>query len=415
MTSNQMMQMQGQSEEQATHEGFYRAFLDRFFVSRELIRLRLNFCLPFIEPLKTLADRPEGVDLGCGRGEWLEVLLENGFDAQGVDLDVQMLAACDKKGLRTTCEDAISFLEKLNSHSHLLISGFHIAEHLRFSQLQILVKEALRVLKPGGLLILETLNPENVQVSTLTFYLDPTYHHPIPPELLSFMTVYYGFERTKVVRLQESCELLSSQTARLEQVMSAISPNYAVVAQKSVDRGGAQAFDRAFGFEFGLSARELSRRFDEQSAEREMALARVNVRVDELNVRADEERAELANDLAEERTARAMLERKFEALEARLDSVYNSTSWRVTAPLRFASGSARWFIHGFWAWVTLKPGSRPRRAIQDFVSKSVFARRSTHPVPARVVDERFCERERHIHARLKAALKRHELIVTSDR
>src|SRR5215469_3508512 len=140
----------------ATHDGFYRAFEERFRGSREAIRSRLQIYLPFIEPLKSIDDHPAAVDIGCGRGEWLELVTNNGFDARGVDLDEGMLEACYENGLRATKEDGIAFLEKLPNESQLIVSGFHIAEHLPFAQLQILIQQALRVLKPGGLLILET-------------------------------------------------------------------------------------------------------------------------------------------------------------------------------------------------------------------------------------------------------------------
>jgi SAM-dependent methyltransferase len=348
--------------QQVTREGFYRAFEERFRGSRELIRSRLRIYLPFIEPLKSIDDYLPAVDLGCGRGEWLELLKDSGFDAQGVDLDDGMLAACSANGLRVTKGDAIAFLKELPNESQSVVSGFHIAEHLPFSQLQILVEEALRVLKPAGLLILETPNPENIKVSSLTFYLDPTHHHPLPPELLSFLPEYYGFARIKVVRLQENQELLESQAASLDQVLGGVSPDYAVIGQKAADEAVARLFDSEFDKDFGLGAHVLVRRFDRQLAaqnERAAALeARVDERADALETRVDE-RADALETRVDEQLA--ALAADILIKNAALADIYASTSWRITAPMRLVWRAVRRSVRGSWAWLTLKPGSRPRR------------------------------------------------------
>lgn len=265
----------------AAHESFYRAFEERFRGSRELIRSRLLVYLPFIAPLKTIYKAPRAVDLGCGRGEWLELLGENGFDAQGVDLDDGMLAACHERGLRTARGDAVAFLKRLPGASQAIVSGFHIAEHLPFPALQTLVQEALRVLKPAGLLILETPNPENFNVASLTFYLDPTHRRPLPPDLLSFLPEHYGFARTKVLRLQERPDL-SQSDASLEQVLSGPSPDYAVVAQKRARKtADARLFDEAFNKEFGIGANALVSRFDRRLAEQHQKTAALEARINE--------------------------------------------------------------------------------------------------------------------------------------
>ena len=77
-----------------------------------------------------------------------------------------MLRVCYEMGLAVSNQDALVFLTKAPSASLDIISGFHIAEHLEFSQLVTLVKESLRALRPGGLLILETPNSENINVAT---------------------------------------------------------------------------------------------------------------------------------------------------------------------------------------------------------------------------------------------------------
>lgn len=305
---------------QATDEKFYHAFEERYRGSRQLIGSRVRVYLPFIEPLKSIDGHPQAVDLGCGRGEWLELLTENGFDAQGVDLDAGMLAACYQRGLHVTQGDAISFLKALPNESQSIVSGFHIAEHLPFSELQTLVEQSFRVLKPAGLLILETPNPENIKVSTLTFYIDPTHRNPLPPDYLSFLPEYYGFERVKVVRLQESPELSEQQTVSLDHVLSGVSPDYAVIAQKA---GGAfrRLFDGEFDKDFGLGAPVLIGRFDRQLVEQRERTAALEARVEEeRNARIAFEHGVLARNevLAKEAFAvrEAELARLREALAA---------------------------------------------------------------------------------------------------
>lgn len=316
--SKQASELPAKRSPQVTHDGFYRALEERFRGSRELVTSRLRVYLSFIKPLTSIYDRPAAVDLGCGRGEWLELLTDNGFDARGVDLDVGMLAASYERGLNVTTGDAISFLKDLPNESQSIVSGFHITEHLTFSELQTLVEQALRVLKPAGLLILETPNAENIKVASLGFYLDPTHRHPLHPDLLLFLTKYHGFDRTKLLRLQENPDLLKSRAVSLDQVLGGASPDYAVIAQKAADESTARLFDVEFNKEFGLSADELIRRFDEQ-------LVKQNERVTALEHR----RAALDASLRQE-----------------LDAVYASTSWRITAPLRSASRAINRLLRG---------------------------------------------------------------------
>lgn len=244
-------------------ENFYRAFEDRHRGTRELISQRLMVYLPFITPLLKGDGSRRAADLGCGRGEWLEILIGCGFDANGIDLDDGMLEACRERGLPAQRNDALSYLATLEDNSLAIVSGFHIAEHIPFPDLQTLVAEALRVLIPGGVLILETPNAENIVVGTNGFYLDPTHERPIPHLLLSFLTDHTGFSRSKLLRLQEPDPLKDpDHPVDLLAVLSAVSPDYAIVAQKKAAPERLQAFDEAFDKRFGLALDELAQRYD---------------------------------------------------------------------------------------------------------------------------------------------------------
>lgn len=244
---------------------FYRAFEDRYRGSRELIKSRLRVYLPFVEPLKGIHTQCRAIDLGCGRGEWLELMKEVGIDARGVDLDDGMLAACIERGLSAEQGDVLPFLRGLPDESVAIVSGFHVAEHVPFADLRLLVQESHRVLSPSGLMILETPNPENLAVGTSGFYADPTHDKPIPPNLLSFLPEYYGFARTKVLRLQESDGLRDAAEITLGDVLMGVSPDYAVIAQKDCSSAEESAlFDAPFEKQYGVDLWSLAVRYQLQ-------------------------------------------------------------------------------------------------------------------------------------------------------
>lgn len=281
---------------------FYRAFEDRHRGSRDLVKDRLQVYVQFIYPLKDIYSACESIDLGCGRGEWLELAKDNGFLPHGVDLDEGMLKPCRERGLSVENQDVLNALKSLPDNSQCIVSGFHIVEHIPFDVLKGLIKESLRVLKPAGLLILETPNSENLSVGTSGFYIDPTHQRPIPMYLLAFLPEYEGFSRTKILRLQEPPDLREASDIGLFDVLHGVSPDYAVVAQKTGNKEDLALFDSVFDKEFGLSLEGLSERFDSNLSRRIQAV--------ETMARNAEERAK------------------------HLEHVYQSRSWRITAPLR---------------------------------------------------------------------------------
>ncbi|QTP58886.1 methyltransferase domain-containing protein [Billgrantia antri] len=293
-------------------KGFYKALEDEFRGERDEIKSRLEVYLPFINILKKIHPDAKALDLGCGRGEWLELLRDNGFSVQGVDLDEDMLAACRERGFQVEIADAIDFLSGMNNESASVISAFHVVEHISFDKLQTLVEESLRVLQPGGLLILETPNSENIMVGISSFYLDPTHHRPIPSQLLSFLPDYYGFYRSKILRLQESFELSKNHSPTLSQVLVGSSPDYSVIAQKKSDAEAIAMFDSLFNIEYGISSYTLAAHYDEYIHNKIHHLEN-----EILKIGVDAEKAREAGE------------------ELRL--IYSSRSWRVTAPLRWVA------------------------------------------------------------------------------
>jgi O-antigen chain-terminating methyltransferase len=369
-------------------EDFYRAFEEKYRGSRDMIKSRLKVYLPFIVPLKKIYANTEALDLGCGRGEWLELLGEEGFDAHGVDLDKGMLEACNDKNLSARVCDAVKALKEADSDSLVIVSAFHVVEHVSFEYLQNLVAEALRVLKPGGLLIIETPNPENLVVGTSSFYLDPTHQKPIPPQLLAFVPELEGFARTKILRLQESKDLAGNNTPGLNNVLDGVSPDYAVIAQKKALKKITNRFNKAFSQDYGLSLSFLAERFDNRFNQAEQKAGQAEQKAGQAEQKAGQAeqkagQAEQKAGQAEQKAGQAeqkagQAEQKAgqaeaiarQALDAahraeeQLMAIQNSRSWRITQPLRAGANVARWFKQGTTAWLTFAPQSRPRRTLR---------------------------------------------------
>ncbi len=178
----------------------YIAFEDKFRGSRADIKQRQEYYLPLVK--EVMKDDAEYlIDVGCGRGEWIELLKENFINAKGVDLNRSMVNKAIEYNVDAITMDAISYLKSLKDESISVVTGFHIVEHLPFEVLIALFDESLRVLKKGGMIIFETPNPENLLVGSCTFYTDPTHINPIPPITLEFLATNRGFSNIKTHRL----------------------------------------------------------------------------------------------------------------------------------------------------------------------------------------------------------------------
>lgn len=276
-------------------------FENRFRGDRSAIKERVKAYLPVIEPLKAIY--PEGLvlDIGCGRGEWLELLAENRWKVQGVDFNQRMVDQCQALGLPVLQGDAIEYLRTLESESVAIVSGFHIAEHLPFDLLLVLFKEVFRVLLPGGMFILETPNPENILVGTCDFYLDPTHKNPLPPPLLQFLAEDTGYAKMVIMRLNGGITP-GGDASMCEKVSWALTahPDYGLVAQKAPDASVAEIFQ----YIDKLKNKKINR---------------LTYLMDTLN----------------------RFEEQLQAKEAEIKSLKDSCSWRVTKPLRVVGRLAR--------------------------------------------------------------------------
>ncbi len=183
--------------ERSDLDTLYAALEDRFRGTREEIKDRFRIYLPYVQSLPD----PNVIDLGSGRGEWLEILKAAGINARGVERNTVAIEQCRELQLDVIDDDFIGHLRSLGDASASAITGFHIIEHVSIDALVTLLDEVLRVLRPGGIAIFETPNPENVLVGSNFLYLDPTHKHPLPSELMQFLFDNRGFDHVEVLNL----------------------------------------------------------------------------------------------------------------------------------------------------------------------------------------------------------------------
>ena len=189
------------SEEDHLLDAMYATFEDQFRGTREDIQNRQRIYLPLIQDCQAGTDDAPVLDVGCGRGEWLALLRDEGLTACGVDLNRIFVQQCQEDQLTVIEQDAIAYLRSLPNHALGAITGFHIIEHLPTRTLIALFDEALRVLRPGGGVIFETPNPGNVLVGSCSFYMDPTHRNPLPPLLSRYLIEARGFVRVEIREL----------------------------------------------------------------------------------------------------------------------------------------------------------------------------------------------------------------------
>jgi SAM-dependent methyltransferase len=220
-------------------DAFYLSFENHFRGRRSDIKSRVAFYLPYLAATGAgQADRPI-LDLGCGRGEWLELLKEGNLESRGVDLNSMMVAQCRERGLDVGEDDVLHYLRNLPDGSLGAITGFHIIEHLPFDVLIDLVAESHRVLKPSGVVMFESPNCKNLVVGASNFHIDPTHRSPVFPETAQFILDTHGFERVELKYLSPVEAMPFESTNREATVLNEMlfgPQDFAVIGYKPAPR-----------------------------------------------------------------------------------------------------------------------------------------------------------------------------------
>ena len=172
---------------------FYNRLESQFRGSREDILNRLRVYQPDVEAAVIRTEKKPVLDLGCGRGEWLQLMQSLDIPASGVDVNIAQIAEAEEAGFNVQEMDARAALAQADDNSLSVISAYHLIEHIPFAEVAWISREALRVLAPGGLLIFETPNPRNVLVGATSFHNDPTHLRPLTDPVLSVLFETAGY------------------------------------------------------------------------------------------------------------------------------------------------------------------------------------------------------------------------------
>lgn len=225
----------GRADADNSLDDLYLAFEDTFRGARGVIKERQAAHLPLLR--ESGAGTPERpvLDVGCGRGEWLELLGDGGMAARGVDLNASMVELCRGLGLDVAAGDAVEALRAVPPGSLGAVTGFHIIEHLPFKTFVELLDASLAALASGGVVLFETPNPDNVLVGSRNFYLDPTHRNPMPHDMTVMIAGARGFARAHARPLHPAGASFGAEDKALGEKLDGLffgPQDYALVAWK---------------------------------------------------------------------------------------------------------------------------------------------------------------------------------------
>jgi O-antigen chain-terminating methyltransferase len=179
-------------------------FAERFRGSEDDIRARQRMYA------SRFRERAPVLDLGCGRGEMLQIFREAGIAARGIDSSQDSIALCQTNGLDAEQADLFGYLDALPDASLGGAICCQVVEHLPPARLPEMIRMVHAKLRAGGLLAIETPNPECLAIFATHFYIDPTHRHPIPPALASFYLEEAGFGLVQIERLSPAIDSMPS-------------------------------------------------------------------------------------------------------------------------------------------------------------------------------------------------------------
>tara|TARA_B100000579_G_scaffold332129_1_gene282421 strand:+ start:773 stop:1942 length:1170 start_codon:yes stop_codon:yes gene_type:complete len=287
---------------------FYYDFEECFRGSRDEIISRLSSYDGLISYILQNCQKPKLLDIGSGRGEWIEKCSLNGIESIGLEINQDMISFCKKKGMNIISGDALNILKTLESNSFDIISSFHLIEHLKYDQIYEMITQCLRLLKTNGILIFETPSIDNLQVSSRTFFLDPTHINPINPDSFIFFLESLGFTQAKYYFLNGCENNTLTNYNGIQDLISGSAKDVSILATKNT-----LLFDQESewlkSFQLGLTTMETAKLID----------SNINKLVESLH-----EQKSLINNL----------QKKLETLENQQSRLFNSKLARLYRKLK---------------------------------------------------------------------------------
>jgi O-antigen chain-terminating methyltransferase len=206
----------------------YGRFAERFRGSEEYVRSGQSLYVPYFTACK------EVLDIGSGRGEFLELMREAGIPARGIDLSRESVDLCRSKGLQAEVADLFPYLDGLADGSLDGIFSAQVVEHLSPARLPEMIRLAGQKLRRGGVIAIETPNPECLAIFATHFYLDPTHARPIPHALLAFYLEEYGIGHLEVIHRSPAIETMPALAGLSEDFRNAFfgGLDYAIIGRK---------------------------------------------------------------------------------------------------------------------------------------------------------------------------------------
>jgi 2-polyprenyl-3-methyl-5-hydroxy-6-metoxy-1,4-benzoquinol methylase len=180
------------NERTASTKDIYRGFEDLFRGSEDFVRDRQRVYLALI------GDRQPVLDVGCGRGEFLELLTEKGITARGIDIDGGMVEHCRTKGHDVELAEGNIYLDQQADDSLGAIFAAQVIEHMPYDELTHFFERARQKLSADGIFIVETVNPHSLRAMK-AFWVDPTHQTPIFPEVAAALCWLHGYGSARVV------------------------------------------------------------------------------------------------------------------------------------------------------------------------------------------------------------------------
>jgi len=206
----------------------YGRFAERFRGTEEYVKAAQAVYDPHFRGRRNV------LDLGCGRGEFLERMRALSVSARGIDLSEESVAMCRHKGLAAESADLFEYLSNLPEASLDGIFCSQVVEHIPPERLPEMIRLAVSRLERNGVIAIETPNPECLAIFATHFYLDPTHERPVPHPLLAFYLEEFGVGNIEVRRLSPAVESMPSVASLPEDFRDAFfgGLDYAITGRK---------------------------------------------------------------------------------------------------------------------------------------------------------------------------------------